>query len=204
MLSYCSKNLYFFLWNTKDIWRIFQWVLSIATATYAHTHLHNSYSWTQSIISIIKRQYSASFVHFLCFLRIKPSSHCGPFRNRNMLELGKKWIINLENSNPSMQWLSWAYVHLVDNPLFLFIIAGLFLWVFLVHGSPGCSRDQIWVIFKNSSPSLSRTIIYIHMQVLDGQKMIIEKLQEQIDHVSIMTLVENYTLAYLRVHILRK
>ncbi|XP_048008039.1 transmembrane channel-like protein 6 [Megalobrama amblycephala] len=85
--------------------------------------------------------------------RVKPSSHCGPFRNRNMLELGKKWIINLENSNPSMQWLSWAYVHLVDNPLFLFIIAGLFL-----------------------------TIIYIHMQVLDGQKMIIEKLQEQIDH----------------------
>ncbi|XP_077086810.1 transmembrane channel-like protein 6 [Siphateles boraxobius] len=82
--------------------------------------------------------------------RIKPSSHCGPFRSfHNMLLLGKQWILGLGSSN----WLSWAYSHLVDNPLFLFIFAGLFL-----------------------------TIIYIHMQVLDGQKLIIARLQEQIDH----------------------
>ncbi|XP_016089441.1 transmembrane channel-like protein 6 [Sinocyclocheilus grahami] len=70
-----------------------------------------------------------------------------------MLRLGKMWIRGLSKSKPSMFWLSWAYNHLVDNPLFLFITAGLFL-----------------------------TIIYIHMQVLDGQKMIIVRLQEQIDN----------------------
>ncbi len=41
--------------------------------------------------------------------------------------------------------------------------------------------------FKLSSLSLSSTIIYIHMQVLDGQNMIIAKFQEQIDNVSIMS-----------------
>ncbi|KAK7174159.1 hypothetical protein R3I93_001369 [Phoxinus phoxinus] len=86
--------------------------------------------------------------------RIKPSSHCGPFRSfDNMLLLGEQWISGLGNSNPSLDWLSKAYIHLVDNPLFLFIFAGLFL-----------------------------TIIYIHMQLLDGQKLIIGRLQEQIDH----------------------
>jgi len=46
--------------------------------------------------------------------------------------------------------------------------------------------------FNLPSPSLSRTLIYIHMQVLDGQKLNIGRLQKQIDHVSIMTLVEKY------------
>ncbi|XP_056117925.1 transmembrane channel-like protein 6 isoform X1 [Rhinichthys klamathensis goyatoka] len=86
--------------------------------------------------------------------RIKPSSHCGPFRSfHNMLLLGKQWFIGLGNSDSSLYWLGRAYIHLVDNPLFLFIFAGLFL-----------------------------TIIYIHMQVLDGQKLNIGRLQKQIDH----------------------
>ncbi|KAL1277520.1 hypothetical protein QQF64_024193 [Cirrhinus molitorella] len=86
--------------------------------------------------------------------RVKPSSDCGPFSNLgNMFLLGKEWIKDLGKSHPNMSWLSWAYNNLVDNPLFLFITAGLFL-----------------------------AIIYIHMQVLDGQKMIIARLQEQIDN----------------------
>ncbi|XP_043088638.1 transmembrane channel-like protein 6 isoform X2 [Puntigrus tetrazona] len=86
--------------------------------------------------------------------RVKPSSDCGPFVNvQNMLLLGKKWISSLGESNQNMFWLSWAYNNLVDNPLFLFITAILLL-----------------------------AIIYTHMQVLDGQKMIIAKLEEQIDN----------------------
>ncbi|XP_067280166.1 transmembrane channel-like protein 6 isoform X2 [Pseudorasbora parva] len=86
--------------------------------------------------------------------RTTPSSHCGPFRTRkNMLFLGKQWIIDLERSNPNLKWLSWAYIHLVDKPLFLFLVAALFL-----------------------------TIIYVYMQVVDGHKRIIQRLQEQIDN----------------------
>ncbi|XP_073689278.1 transmembrane channel-like protein 6 [Garra rufa] len=86
--------------------------------------------------------------------RVRPSSDCGPFSNLgSMLLLGKEWIRGLGMSDPNMLWLSWAYENLVDNPLFLFNTAGLFL-----------------------------AIIYIHMQVLDGQKMIIARLQEQIDN----------------------
>ncbi|XP_051573368.1 transmembrane channel-like protein 6 isoform X2 [Myxocyprinus asiaticus] len=84
--------------------------------------------------------------------RIKPSSGCGPFRNlHNMLLSGKQCLYD---SNPSMAWLSWAYTCLVDNPLFLFIIAGLLL-----------------------------TVIYIHIQILDGQKKVIAVLQQQIDYI---------------------
>ncbi|XP_052408038.1 transmembrane channel-like protein 6 [Carassius gibelio] len=86
--------------------------------------------------------------------RVTPSLNCGPFSNLpSMLRLGKEWIKNLGESKPNMFWLSWAYNNLVDNPLFLFITAGLLL-----------------------------ASIYIHMQVLDGQKRIIAKLQEQIDN----------------------
>ncbi|XP_051570297.1 transmembrane channel-like protein 6 [Myxocyprinus asiaticus] len=86
--------------------------------------------------------------------RIEPSPECGPLRNLyNILLSGEQWIRVLENSNSSMAWLSWAYTNLVDNPLFLFIITGLLL------------------IF-----------IYIHTHVLDGQKKVISKLQEQINN----------------------
>ncbi|XP_042577236.1 transmembrane channel-like protein 6 [Cyprinus carpio] len=114
---------------------------------------------TQMSAFFIKLLFFPSFTGALaCVIytmwRVKPSSDCGPFSNlASMLLLGKKWIKGLGKSKPSMLWLSWAYNNLVDNPLFLFITAGLFLG-----------------------------IIYIHMQVLDGQKMIISKLQEQIDN----------------------
>uniref|UniRef100_A0A673MCA8 Transmembrane channel-like protein n=1 Tax=Sinocyclocheilus rhinocerous TaxID=307959 RepID=A0A673MCA8_9TELE len=114
---------------------------------------------TQMSTFFIKLLFFPSFTGALaCVIytmwRVEPSSDCGPFSNlRSMLLLGKKWISGLGKSNPSMLWLSWAYNNLVDNPLFLFITAGLFL-----------------------------AIIYIHMQVLDGQKMIIARLQEQIDN----------------------
>ncbi|RXN14050.1 transmembrane channel 6 [Labeo rohita] len=114
---------------------------------------------TQMSTFFIKILFFPSFTGALAcviyaMLRVKPSSDCGPFSNvTNMLLLGKEWIMGLGKSNPNMFWLSWAYDHLVDNPMFLFITAGLFL-----------------------------SIIYVQMQVLDGQKMVVARLQEQIDN----------------------
>ncbi|XP_016113100.1 transmembrane channel-like protein 6 [Sinocyclocheilus grahami] len=88
---------------------------------------------TQMSTFFIKLLFLPSFTGALaCVIytmwRVKPSSDCGPFSNlRSMLLLGKTWIRDLGKSNPSMLWLSWAYNNLVDNPLFLFITAGLFL-----------------------------------------------------------------------------
>uniref|UniRef100_A0A671S045 Transmembrane channel-like protein n=1 Tax=Sinocyclocheilus anshuiensis TaxID=1608454 RepID=A0A671S045_9TELE len=85
---------------------------------------------TQMSTFFIKLLFFPSFTGALalCFFRVEPSSDCGPFSNlRSMLLLVKKWIRDLGKSNPSMLWLSWAYNNLVDNPLFLFITAGLFL-----------------------------------------------------------------------------
>ncbi|XP_058624402.1 transmembrane channel-like protein 6 isoform X1 [Onychostoma macrolepis] len=114
---------------------------------------------TQMNALFTKLLFFPSFAGALAFViytmwRVRPSSDCGPFSNlRSMLLLGKRWIRGLGRSNPSFVWLSWAYNNLVDNPLFLFTLVGLFL-----------------------------AIIYIHMQVLDGQKMIISRLQKQIDN----------------------
>uniref|UniRef100_A0A671PHT0 Transmembrane channel-like protein n=1 Tax=Sinocyclocheilus anshuiensis TaxID=1608454 RepID=A0A671PHT0_9TELE len=88
---------------------------------------------TQMSTFFIKLLFFPSFTGALaCVIytmwRVRPSSDCGPFSNlHSMLRLGKKWIRGLGRSKPSMFWLSWAYNHLVDNPLFLFITAGLFL-----------------------------------------------------------------------------
>uniref|UniRef100_A0A8C1W6Y4 Transmembrane channel-like protein n=1 Tax=Cyprinus carpio TaxID=7962 RepID=A0A8C1W6Y4_CYPCA len=111
---------------------------------------------TQMSTFFIKLLFFPSFTGALaCVIyvmwRVGPSSDCGPFSNlHSMLLLGKECQ---GSSKPSMLWLSWTYKYLANNPIFLFITAGLFF-----------------------------TIIYIYMQVLDGQKMIIVRLQKQIEN----------------------
>ncbi|XP_017210326.1 transmembrane channel-like protein 6 isoform X2 [Danio rerio] len=61
-------------------------------------------------------------------------------------------IIDQAKNSHSLNWLNSAYIHWVYNPLFLFLISGAFL-----------------------------AIIYIHMQVVDGQKVITGRLQKQIN-----------------------
>ncbi|XP_030645554.1 transmembrane channel-like protein 6 [Chanos chanos] len=112
-------------------------------------------------------QMSTLFVTLLCFpsflgaavcvaytlWTMKPSSECGPFNGHpTMLISGKQWIQQLEGS-PGLAWLVWIYTHLVDYPLFLFLIAGVFL-----------------------------SVIYIYTQIIDGQRRIVALLQEQIDN----------------------
>ncbi|NP_001002705.1 transmembrane channel-like protein 6b [Danio rerio] len=85
---------------------------------------------------------------------MKPSSGCGPFRGlKTMFQAGKLWVRDLALANPSLWWLESAHTYLVENPLFLFLSAAVFL-----------------------------IVIYFHSQVLDGQRKIIELLQEQIEN----------------------
>ncbi|XP_051240666.1 transmembrane channel-like protein 6b [Dicentrarchus labrax] len=85
---------------------------------------------------------------------ITPSSSCGPFRElKTMFQAGKRWVEELEKDNPNLSLLARAHAYLVENPLFLFLGAGIFL-----------------------------IVIYFHSQVVDGQRKIINLLQEQIEN----------------------
>ncbi|XP_037620265.1 transmembrane channel-like protein 6b isoform X1 [Sebastes umbrosus] len=85
---------------------------------------------------------------------ITPSSSCGPFRGlKTMFQAGKLWVEELEKDNPNFSVVARAHSYLVENPLFLFVAAGIFL-----------------------------IVIYFHSQVLDGQRKIINLLQEQIEN----------------------
>uniref|UniRef100_A0A8C6KHI8 Transmembrane channel-like protein n=1 Tax=Nothobranchius furzeri TaxID=105023 RepID=A0A8C6KHI8_NOTFU len=84
----------------------------------------------------------------------KPSVSCGPFRGLNkMIQAGKIWMKQLEEENPNLSVLARAYAYLVENPLFLFMGAGIFL-----------------------------IVIYFHSEVVDGERKIINILQEQIEN----------------------
>eukprot|EP00063_Salmo_salar_P083205 XP_014058040.1 PREDICTED: transmembrane channel-like protein 6 [Salmo salar] len=113
-------------------------------------------------------QMSTLFISLLCFpsflgatvsvtytiWTIKPSSGCGPFRNLPfMFHSGKQWAQELKSTNPKLAWLNWVHSCLVENPLFLFLMGGVFLMV-----------------------------IYIHTQIVDGQRKIISLLQEQMEN----------------------
>ncbi|KAK7127326.1 hypothetical protein R3I93_020033 [Phoxinus phoxinus] len=85
---------------------------------------------------------------------MKPSAGCGPFRGlKTMFQAGKLWVQELAAENPNLSWLASAHAYLVENPLFLFMCAVIFL-----------------------------IVIYFHSQVVDGQRKIIELLQEQIEN----------------------
>ncbi|KAG9334557.1 hypothetical protein JZ751_007493 [Albula glossodonta] len=70
-----------------------------------------------------------------------------------LLQAGKQWMLELKTANPNLTWLTWIHTTMVENPLFLFISAGIFLMV-----------------------------IYFHTQVVDGQRKVISLLQEQIEN----------------------
>nr|XP_020451787.1 transmembrane channel-like protein 6 [Monopterus albus]XP_020451788.1 transmembrane channel-like protein 6 [Monopterus albus] len=85
---------------------------------------------------------------------ITPSTSCGPFRElKTMFQAGKRWVEELQKDNPNLSALAMAHAYLVENPLFLFVGAGIFL-----------------------------IVIYFHSQVVDGQRKIINLLQEHIEN----------------------
>ncbi|KAM9460625.1 transmembrane channel-like protein 6b isoform 2-T3 [Clarias gariepinus] len=85
---------------------------------------------------------------------IRPSENCGPFRGlATMFQAGKVWVKELATNNSHLTWLPFVHSYLVENPFFLFLTAGIFI-----------------------------IVIYFHSQVVDGQRKIIELLQEQIEN----------------------
>ncbi|XP_011476458.1 transmembrane channel-like protein 6 isoform X1 [Oryzias latipes] len=84
---------------------------------------------------------------------IKPSSTCGPFRNLTRMFESMQWTKSLETSNSFLFWLRWAYNSLIENPLFLFLITGVLLFM-----------------------------IYFQTQVVDGQRKVIRLLEKQIEN----------------------
>ncbi|CAL8358435.1 unnamed protein product [Boreogadus saida] len=83
---------------------------------------------------------------------IAPSRACGPFRGLStMMQAGRLWVEQLGDANPHLTWLATAHSYLVENPLVLFVAAGVFL-----------------------------IVIYFNSQVVGGQRKVIALLQEQI------------------------
>ncbi|XP_048221707.1 transmembrane channel-like protein 6 isoform X2 [Perognathus longimembris pacificus] len=84
--------------------------------------------------------------------QVKPSGSCGPFRTLNtMYEAGTAWVHRLEQAGPGASWLPWLHQHLVENPLFTFLVSALLL-----------------------------AVIYLNIQVVKGQREVICLLKEQI------------------------
>ncbi|XP_035252814.1 transmembrane channel-like protein 6 [Anguilla anguilla] len=113
-------------------------------------------------------QMTTFFISLLCFpsflgaavcvtytiWMLEPSAECGPFRKLSTMAMsGKSWVAELVNAHPKLAWLCWVHSHLVENPIFLFVVAGIFL-----------------------------IVTYFHTQVVDGQRKIIVLLQEQIEN----------------------
>ncbi|EMP32440.1 Transmembrane channel-like protein 6, partial [Chelonia mydas] len=83
---------------------------------------------------------------------VRPSKTCGPFRMQETIyESGKTWVQELEKSSPNIAWFTWIHKHLVGNTFFLFFVSGVLL-----------------------------AVIYLHIQVVKGQRRIIRLLKEQI------------------------
>ncbi|XP_027968641.1 transmembrane channel-like protein 6 isoform X9 [Eumetopias jubatus] len=93
---------------------------------------------------------------FLCFAvwRVKPSSTCGPFRSLDsMYEAGKVWVRRLEEAGPRVSWLPWVHRYLVENTFPVYLVSALLL-----------------------------AVIYLHIQVVKGQRRVICLLKEQISN----------------------
>ncbi|XP_066443283.1 transmembrane channel-like protein 6 isoform X3 [Eleutherodactylus coqui] len=109
---------------------------------------------------------STAFLTLLCFpsflgasvflsytmWSVKPSLSCGPFRSQDTMYLaGKSYVKQLEVLNPRLSWVSWILYYLWENTFFIYLAAGVLL-----------------------------IVIYFHIQIVGGQRRIIQLLKEQI------------------------
>ncbi|XP_072337979.1 transmembrane channel-like protein 5 isoform X3 [Scyliorhinus torazame] len=99
------------------------------------------------------------FLGVLCLLGVtvwkwKPSKRCGPFRGLNVPYNSISHFIRMTQEKfAQMFWLTWAYKNLIKNPLFYFLLT--------------------IIVFA---------IIYLYLQIIDGQKMMTKLLQEHISN----------------------
>uniref|UniRef100_A0A8C6IKS9 Transmembrane channel-like protein n=1 Tax=Melopsittacus undulatus TaxID=13146 RepID=A0A8C6IKS9_MELUD len=83
--------------------------------------------------------------------RLKPSEGCGPFRGlSSMYAAVSEWIEILENYTAS-KWVVWIYHNLITSEIFFFILSTSIL-----------------------------VIAYLYWQIIEGRKIMIKHLQEQI------------------------
>lgn len=79
-----------------------------------------------------------------------------------MIQAGKRLMEQLEKDNPKLSVLARAHAFLVENPLFLFVGAGIFLWV---HKHSCSSVVQSLCVFSTLS---NRIIIEISVDLLSS------------------------------------
>lgn len=83
---------------------------------------------------------------------VMPSKSCGPFRSLStMYEAGKIYVRQLEVLNPRLSWVSWIHHYLWENTLFIYVASSILL-----------------------------VVIYFHIQIVNGQRKVINLLKEQI------------------------
>ncbi|CAI9538961.1 unnamed protein product, partial [Staurois parvus] len=83
---------------------------------------------------------------------VTPSKSCGPFQSLStMNEAGKSYVRQLEVLNPRLSWVSWIHHYLWENTLFIYVASSVLL-----------------------------VVIYFHIQIVKGQRKVINLLKEQI------------------------
>ncbi|XP_066056714.1 transmembrane channel-like protein 6 isoform X2 [Chamaea fasciata] len=94
---------------------------------------------------------AAAFLSYTIW-SVQPSETCGPFRGlETIYESGKRWVLVLEKSNPTITWFASVYQHLLENTSLLFLMS-----VALI------------------------AVIYFNIQVVRGRQRVICLLQEQL------------------------
>ncbi|NXE96746.1 TMC6 protein, partial [Menura novaehollandiae] len=94
----------------------------------------------------------AAVFHSYTIWSVQPSETCGPFRGlETIYKSGKRWVLVLEKSNPSITWFTWVHQHLLENTCLLFVAS--------------------WVLMA---------VIYFKIQMVKGHRRVICLLQEQI------------------------
>lgn len=161
---------------TNIYWKVFFWgtiqflqepYLSHAVTTYYWTHVNESETSFPRLHGEIEIREKSTVWRVWPSLppvpSITPSLSCGPFRElKTMFEAGKRWVEELEKDNPNLSLLARAHSYLVEHPVFLFVGAGIFLWVHTA-AQRATADLSLWPAFiKQVAPLVRRSLLSFH------------------------------------------